>query len=81
VTNEINNELEFLSHIQSIPDRQLLEFVARQNYETCIRCEQHNERLISLENGNRNVSGITGGITGTISAIIISIISYFSNRS
>jgi len=75
--NYVNNELEFEKSIANMPDRTLLEFVARQNYETCIRCEKHNIRITALENESKRISGITGGITGTIAAIVIGVINYF----
>ena len=81
MSNDINQELDFEKRISGMQDRQLLEFVARQNYETCIRCEQHNQRIATLENGNRRISGIAGGITGTITGIVVGIVSYFTNRS
>jgi ribosomal protein L6P/L9E len=76
--NYVNNELEFEKQIASLQDRALLEFVARQNYETCIRCEKHNVRITALENQSKKTSGIAGGIAGTITAIIIGVISYFT---
>ena len=30
-------------------DRQLLEFVARQNYDTCQRCEEHAQKISALD--------------------------------
>ena len=78
--NYVNSELEFEQSIARMPDRALLEFVARQNYETCIRCDKHNVRITALENQSKKISGITGGITGTITAIIIGVIGYFTNR-
>ena len=72
----ILNELDFEKRIDGMADRQLLEFVARQNYETCIRCGDHNNRLKTLEAGNKKLSGIVGGITGTITAVIIGVINY-----
>ena len=74
------NELEFEKKMCGMQDRQLLEFVARQNYETCLRCESHDIRISSLESGNRKASGIKGSITGTITGIIIGNISYFSSN-
>jgi hypothetical protein len=76
----INQELEFEKRISGMPDRTLLEFVARQNWETCIRCEAHDKRIKSLETGSKSISGITGGITGAITGIIIGVINYFANR-
>jgi len=78
--NGINYELDFENHISNMPDRKLLEFVARQNFETCQRCERHNKRIITLENGDKRQSSIIGGISGTITAIAINVISYFTGR-
>ncbi len=71
------NDLDFEKRISGMGDRGLLEFVARQNYETCSRCEKHDKRITSLENQNRKISGIFGGIAGLISAVVIGIINYF----
>ena len=76
----IINELDFEKGISTMADRQLLEFVARQNYETCIRCAKHDQRITSLESDKRKISGITGGIAGTITAAIIGTINYFVNK-
>ena len=73
----INYELEFEKRISGMPDRQLLEFVARQTFETSHILEKHNNRIIILENGVKKLSGIVGGISGTITAVIIGIINYF----
>ena len=73
----INQELEFEKRISGMPDRQLLEFVARQNWETCFRCEQHDGRIKTLEGGSKSISSMAGGISGTITGIIIGIINYF----
>lgn len=78
--NGINYELDFEKRIGEMPDRQLLEFVARQNFETCQRCVDHNKRIITLESGDKKLAGMVGGITGTFMAVIIGIINYFVNR-
>ena len=75
--NYVNQELDFEKRISKMPDRQLLEFVARQNYETSIQLGKHSSRITSLENQSRKISGIFGGIAGLISAIIVGIINYF----
>jgi len=73
----ILNELDFETHIERMGDRDLLEFVARQNYETSIRCEKHDNRITTLENQQRRMAGLTGGIAGMVSSIIVGIINYF----
>ena len=75
--NGINYDLDFERQISQMPDRDLLEFVARQSYETCIHVEKHSNRIMALENQSKKISGIFGGIAGLISAIIVGIINYF----
>ena len=75
--NYVNQELEFEKRIAGMGERALLEFVARQNYETCIRCEKHSVRITALENQSKKISGIFGGIAGLVSAVVIGIINYF----
>uniref|UniRef100_A0A6M3LP66 Uncharacterized protein n=1 Tax=viral metagenome TaxID=1070528 RepID=A0A6M3LP66_9ZZZZ len=79
--NYVNQELDFEKRISGMADRQLLEFVARQNYDTSIKLDKHSVRITSLENESKKISGITGGISGTITGVIIGVISYFTNRN
>jgi len=78
MANEVLNELEFEQRMKSLKDRELLEFVARQSYETSMTCADFNQRIGDIETGNRKSSSISGGITGTITAVIIGIIGYFT---
>ena len=79
--NGINYELDFEKRITEMPDRQLLEFVARQTFEITGKCKIYDMKITSLESGDRKVSGIMGGITGTVVAVIIGVINHFINRS
>ena len=80
MSSEMNRALEFERRINGLKDRELLEFVARQNYETCIRCEKHDRRIAMLEDGSKKSSSIIGGVSGTITGIIIGLVSYFTNK-
>ena len=73
----VTNELDFEKRISCMADRQLLEFVARQNYDTSIKLDKHSFRITALENQSKKISGIFGGIAGLISAIVVGIINYF----
>ena len=80
--NGINYELDFEKRIGEMADRQLLEFVARQTFEITGKCKMYDKKITSLESGDRKTSSIIGGISGTITAVIIGIINYFTvNRS
>ncbi len=76
----INNELEFEKLIKDMADRQLLEFVARQSYDICQQVASDNKRIKDLENGDKKQASIIGGISGTLTAIIIGVINYFMNK-
>ena len=86
------NDIEFENQINELGDDQLalIKYVARQQFAASkflakhdIQIASHDIQIASLESGNRRASGITGGISGTIGAVIIMVINYFTgnNRS
>ena len=77
---ELVNELDFEKQIKEMDDRGLLEFTARQVYETCEITKRHSSRIKTLEDGSKKVSTITGGISGGITAVTIAVIDYFTRR-
>ncbi len=78
--NNINYELDFEKRIGEMKDRYLLEFVARQKLEIAGKCNTYDKQICELENGNRKASGIMGAITGTFTAVAISVINYFTTN-
>jgi len=80
VNNEMLNELDFEKQIKDMADRPLLEFIARQSWETASKCKGYDKDIEDLKGGNRKASTISGGITGTIAGIIIALISYFQGK-
>jgi len=76
--NYVNQELDFEKRISGMGDRALLEFVARQNYDTIAKLDKHNTRIATLENESKKISGIFGGVAGTITAAVIAVINYFA---
>ena len=80
--NGINYELDFEKRITEMPDRPLLEFIARQTLEITGKCKTYDADIDLLKTGDRKASGVIGGISGTITSVIIGIINYFTvNRS
>lgn len=77
---EILNDIEFNRQIKGMGDRQLIEFIAAQTYETCQRCPKHDKRIASLEDQNKKAFGVTGGIAGLIGAGIVAALNYFINK-
>ena len=73
----VTNGLDFERLISGMEDRTLLEFVARQNYETSLRFERHDKRITLLEKQNKKMSSLFGGIAGLTSAIIVGVANHF----
>ncbi len=80
MTNGLNYELDFEKRIAEMQDRPLLEFIARQTLEITGKCKEYDKSINILETGDRKASGIIGGISGTITATIISVINYFTTN-
>ncbi len=78
--NGMLNDLEFENRLTELGDNQLelTKFVARQQFASSKLVALHDTRINSLENGDRKASSIAGGISGTVTAIIIGIINYFT---
>jgi len=73
----INYELDYEKHISEMEDRPLLEFIARQTYEMVGKCKGYDKDIALLKNGDRKISSILGGISGTITAIVVGLIGWF----
>mgnify|MGYP001567928641 CR=1 FL=1 len=80
--NGMLNDLEFENQLSNMGDNQLelIKFVARQQFTSSKLLAVHDKKISDLETGDRKISGITGGISGTITSIIIGIISYLTNK-
>ncbi len=78
--NGMNYDLDFEKRIKDMPDRQLLEFVARQTLEVVGRCKEYDTDIALLKSGDRKTAGIVGGITASITSIIIGVINYFISK-
>ena len=73
----IVNELDYEKRISEMADRPLLEFIARQTYEITGKCKRYDKDIALLKSGDRKISSILGGISGTITAIVIGLIGWF----
>ncbi len=78
--DELNDQMDFETKIDSMSDRKLLESMARQIYGIRSLCPEHDKRIKSLEDDAKKIAGVTGGITGGITGIIIAVIGYFTNK-
>ena len=81
--NGMLSDIEFENQINELGDNQLalVKFIARQQFTSSKILAIHDTKIASLESGDRKISGIMGAISGTITAVVIGIISYFTNRN
>ncbi len=83
MSNGVLNDIEFENQINKLGDNQiaLIKFVARQQFACSKLLALHDTKIASLEIGDRKASSIIGGISGTITAIIVGVIGYLTKRS
>ena len=78
--SDINDELEFEKHIKGLDDRKLIEFVARQQYDTNTIINKHSHRINRLEGRGRKELGITGGFGAFVGVAIATTIDILTRR-
>jgi hypothetical protein len=76
--NSMNSKLEFEGRINSMSDRDLLEFNARQLFDMCDQTAKHEKRITRIESQDRKIASIAGAIGGTITGCIAALINFFT---
>lgn len=76
---EVNDRLEFKNLIGKMSDRELAEDTALRTYDLHVRIGEVEDCVDPKK--AKQTGATSGGIAGTIAAIIIAVISYFTNRS
>ncbi len=79
--HDLSNELDFETHIKEMDDRALMEFTAREVYETCQLTQNHEQRIGVLENIGRKTFGVSNGISTIIGGAVIAVINYFTGKT
>ena len=74
---QILDELTFKKMWASMPESEKLPYVAFQAYRAAVYVDAHETRIRAVEDGSKRQSSIMGGISGTITAVIIGLINYF----
>ncbi len=62
-------EMDFEGKMKTMTDRALIEFIARQSYETCQAVDAHNKRIEAIEGRDRRAYGLAGLAGGVVSGI------------
>ncbi len=78
--NSMNTKMEFESRMDSMSDRDLLEFNARQLFDICDLSAKHESRITKIEKQDRKIASISGAIGGTITGIFAAAVNYFTNK-
>ncbi len=86
--NDMLNEMDFNKKLAEMKERgELLEFIAEQVYKINRRCPIEAERITieagritALEGQNRKMFGVSGGIGGVITGVIIGVGNYIWNK-
>ena len=76
----INENLDFEEHIHTMDDRSLLEFVARQQYETSKLCPIHAREIKALQSRTKKELGATGGIGAILGVAMATALDYLLRR-
>ena len=77
---QILNELEFEQHIAKLKSRELIEFIARQQYDMARVCPAHDKRIKGLEVRRRKELGASSGAGAIIGGLVMGAIDYFLRR-
>ena len=79
--SDMITRLDLEQRISNMPDRHLLEFVARKVYDTCESVNKNTKRIKDLENTNKRSASVLGAISGTITAVVIGVLNFLLGRN
>ncbi len=74
------SDLQVEQQIKEMPDRELMEFTARQVYSVCSTVRSHGQRIERLEGRANKMTGLAGGIGTAIGAALVALFSHLNNR-
>ena len=74
------NELDFEKRIAQLSDRELIEFVARQQYTVSMLCPVQDKRLTKLESRTKKELGVVGGAGAFVGSAIGAVLNFFLGR-
>ena len=80
MASKILDEMSFREMWRRMPEDERQPYLAYQAYKVAVCMEDHEKRISDVENGDKRLSSIAGGISGTITAILVGIINYFVSR-
>ena len=80
MASKILDEMSFKEMWNRMPEEERQPYLAYHTYRAAVCIEDHEKRLDIVENGDKKMASITGGISGTITAIAIGLIQFFYNK-
>ena len=72
--------LKLEEHLRGMSDREVLEFTARECYQTAKLVGFNSIRITKLEKRSNKIIGLAGGIGTTIGAMLVGVIDYLIRR-
>jgi len=75
--HDMLDSAEFETWLKSIDDRTLMEFTARQSYQTCQRCAVNETRLRKLEKRGTKSYGLAGAGGAFFTGVVLTLIDIF----
>lgn len=81
MTDGMLDDLEFEQKLSDMPDRELMEFIARRTFAMTRTCEAHGKRLAALElqrgPGARVIAGIGAAVGGAMAGLVYGLVTLF----
>jgi len=74
------DDLELEHSIKTMDNRELLEFTARQSYDTCVKVGINDNRITKLENKDKKTASLIGGTSGIIGAAVVAVLNWLTTK-
>ena len=74
------DNMEFEQQIKHMEDRELLEFTARQAYNSCILTADNKHRICILEKRGKKTASITSGASAILGGALVTLVDFLLRR-
>lgn len=76
MNRDMLSDIEFDKQIQTMPDRKLLELVARQTFSITQKVKDHEERIKALESRDKKIIAVIGGSSALMGSAVAALVRY-----